>query len=114
MSVRTVGETIIFTAPVYLDFPISGGDKRYQAFENYDFYITPGRDLSVPNQLSWLRYGPLPAWADGAASIMHLVSWRIESWQAMPADLRAYVEAEQPQWREPPKDLADIRRLQSG
>jgi hypothetical protein len=113
MSVRTVGDTHIFSAPVFLDFPIPGGERRYQAFENYDFYITPNKGLREPNQLSWLRYGPLPAWADAAPSIMHLVTWRIDTWGNVPSDLRAYVEQEQPLWQAPPADLAEIRRLQA-
>lgn len=114
MAVRKVGDSYVFTAPVYLDFPIPGGDKRYQAFENYDFFVNTDGRTKEPHQLSWLRHGPLGAWADGADSIMHLVTWRVEQWKDIPADLRTYIEQEQPLWRNPPKDLAEIRRLQEG
>jgi hypothetical protein len=114
MSVRKVGDTYVFTAPVYLDFPIPGGDKRYQAFENYDFFVNTDGRAKEPHQLSWLRHGPLGAWADGADSIMHLVTWRVEKWADIPADLRGYIEKEQPLWRNPPKDLAEVRSLQDG
>lgn len=114
MSVRRVGDSVIYTAPVYLDFPISGGDQRYEAFENYDFVITPERGLSEPHLLSWVRTGPMPPWANGAPSVMHLITWRMESFAELPADLRAYIEAEQPLWRAPPADLAEIRALQGG
>jgi Protein of unknown function (DUF1838) len=114
MTARKVGDTYVFTAPVYLDFPIPGGDKRYQAFENYDFFVNTDGRAKEPHQLSWLRHGPLGAWADGADSIMHLVTWRVERWEDIAADLRGYIEREQPLWRNPPKDLAEIRRLQEG
>ncbi len=114
MTARKVGDTYVFTAPVYLDFPIPGGEKRYQAFENYDFFVNTNGRAKEPHQLSWLRHGPLGAWADGADSIMHLVTWRVERWEDIAADLRRYIEKEQPLWRNPPKDLVEIRRLQEG
>lgn len=112
MSARKVGDTYVFTAPVYLDFPIPGGERRYQAFENYDFFVNTDGRAKEPHQLSWLRYGPLGDWADGMESIMHLVTWRVERWADIPANLRGYIESEHPLWRSPPKDLAEIRQLQ--
>lgn len=114
MSVRRVGDSFVFSAPVYLDFPIPGGEARYQAFENYDFVVTPARGLVEPHLLSWLRTGPMPPWAQGRPSVMHLVTWRMDAFAELPEDLRAYIEAEQPLWRAPPADLAEIRTLQAG
>ncbi|MEM7781179.1 MAG: hypothetical protein AAF697_12385 [Pseudomonadota bacterium] len=116
ISMRMLGETAVFTAPVYLDFPMGPpGDPnvpRYQAFENYDFFFQPEGSVSEPNQLSWVRYGPAPEWAGGVPSIMHLVTWRTESFEEVPETLREYILADAPLWREPPEDLADVRRLQ--
>ena len=42
------------------------------------------------------------------------MTWRVERWEDIAADLRSYIEKEQPLWRNPPKDLAEIRRLQEG
>ena len=111
ISVRTLGDATVFTAPVYLDFPIGPG-KRYQAFENYDFFIQPKGKVKVPHQLSWLRYGNAPDWAGGGLTIMHLVTWRIDRYQDVPATLREYIESDAPLWKAPPADLADIRKLQ--
>jgi hypothetical protein len=43
---------------------------------------------------------------------MHLVTWRVDSFEGVPRGLRDYIAADAPQWRGPPTDLADIRRLQ--
>jgi hypothetical protein len=111
ISVRMLGDTAVFTAPVYLDFPLPNG-KKYQAFENYDFFIQPKGKVKVPHQLSWLRYGDAPAWAGGGPTIMHLVTWRIDRYEDVPETLRRYIETDAPLWKAPPVDLADIRRLQ--
>ena len=105
-----VGDAVVFTAPVYLDFPIPGTEARYQAFENYDFFIHA--DASLPNQLSWLRYGACPRWSGGQPCIMHLVTWRVDSFDDVPASLREWIEEEAPLWQQPPADLDEIRALQ--
>lgn len=115
IEVRMVGDTLAFTAPVFLDFAIPGTERRYQAWENYDFLIQPqAAGVAEPHQLSWARFGPAPAFMGGAPSIMRLTTWRVERYEDVPAELRAFVEAEMPLWKAPPTDLADIRRLQQG
>lgn len=111
---RLLGDTAVYTAPVYLDFPIPGSGARYQAFENYDFFVQPETAVSEPHQLSWVRYGPAPRWAGGADVIMHMITWRIDDFADIPEGLRSHIEAEAPLWREPPADLAEIRALQAG
>jgi hypothetical protein len=54
----------------------------------------------------------MPAWAGGRSSVMHLVTWRMQSFEELPGDLRAYIQSEYPLWQAPPVDLAEIRRLQ--
>ncbi|SIN84201.1 Protein of unknown function [Parasphingorhabdus marina DSM 22363] len=116
ITVRMIGDTAVFTAPIYLDFPVGppkdGIVSRYQAFENYDFFVQPAGSVSRPHQLSWVRYGAAPPWAGGGPSIMHLVTWRVDSFAAVPDSLRSYIVAEAPLWQNPPDNLAEIRRLQ--
>lgn len=114
ITVRQVGDLELYTAPLFLDFPIPGTDKRYQTFENYDFVIP--QDQSKPGMITFMRYGPLPEWAqkDGITQgAMHMTTWRIADYDDVPKSLRDYVETDAPLWMEPPKDLADIRRLQA-
>ncbi len=108
---RRVGETLVFTAPLFLDFPTPSGE-RYQAFENYDFFVHPrSSGLTHPYQISWLRYGDLPG-GDGK-SIMHMVAWRVDRYADLPESIRGYLESDAGRlWKEPPRDLAEIRRLQ--
>lgn len=107
---RRIGNTLAFSAPLFLDFPGPGG-TRLQAFENYDFFVHPqAAGLRHPYQISWLRYGDLPAGIGKA--VMHLVAWRVDRYQELPASMRDYLERDARLWREPPQDLAEIRRLQ--
>ncbi len=110
---RRMGESWAFTAPVFLDFSLPSGE-RYEAWENYDFFIHPEGGLSQRHQMSWQRYGDLPDWAGGGKAIYHLLSWRVDSVGALPAGLRNWAEQEKPMWLMPPASLAEIRALQQG
>ena len=114
MSYRRLGDTDVFTAPVFIDFPIPGTERRIQAWENYDFFIHPEGAVEEPHQLSWARVGQLPPWAGGGDAVMHLITWRIEDYADVPESLRSYIEAEAPLWMNPPADLEEIRALQAG
>lgn len=112
MAHRRLGPVRIFTAPLFLDLPLPGGG-RMQAFENYDFAADP----SLPPAswvLSWIRTGAVPPALGGGEGVMHLVTRRFERFEDLPDGLRAHVSAKAPLWRDPPADLAEIRRLQAG
>jgi hypothetical protein len=110
MQVRRVRGDYVFTAPLFLDFPVPGAE-RYQAFENYDFIVSgkPGADPAT-HRLSWLRYGDLPG---AGRTVMHLVSWRVERYADLPAPMREYLESRARLWMQPPADIAEIRALQA-
>lgn len=112
MSARRVADTLVVTAPVYLDFPIPNTDRRIDAFENYDFFFHPEDSVAEPHQLAWVRYGDLPAWAGGGKGIYHLVTWRADGWDEIPDALRAYIEENYALWTEPPASLEEVRALQ--
>ena len=114
MITRRIGDdTLAVTAPVFLDFPLPGG-QRYQAWENYDFFLHTGGGVSEPHQMSWQRYGALPRWAGAGHAIYHLLSWRVESQDEFPPDLLEWAQREMPAWLEPPADLDEVRALQAG
>ena len=110
---RKLGDTYIYNAQVYLDFPLPSG-KQYQAWENYDFFINPEGSIEEPHQMTWQRYGSLPSWAGSGRVIIHLHSWRVESHDEFNPKLLEWAKAEKPEWLSPPKDLAEIRALQKG
>lgn len=113
MRVRSLGDdTMAVTASVFLDFPLPNG-ARYEAWENYDFFLHKDT-VSEPHQMSWQRYGALPAWAGEGKAIYHLLSWRVESVDEFPTALLEWAQAEKPMWLKPPSNLAEIRALQNG
>jgi len=110
---RKLGDTYVFNAQVFLDIPLPG-DRKYQAWENYDFFIHPEGSVEEPHQMTWQRYGNLGAWAGGGPAITRLHSWRVDSLEEFPAQLLAWAKKEKPNWLNPPKDLAEIEALQKG
>ncbi|MEL6687564.1 MAG: hypothetical protein AAFP97_08075 [Pseudomonadota bacterium] len=113
ITVRQVGELSLYTAPLFLDFPLPNG-TQYVTFENYDFII-PDEAEDGPAAITFMRYGPLPKFAikdEKTMGAMHMQTWRIEDYEDVPETLRSYVEADAPLWMEPPADLAEIRRIQ--
>lgn len=114
MSWRWMGkDTLAITAPVFLDFPLPNG-ARYEAWENYDFFIHRAGTNAEPHQMAWQRYGALPPFLGRGQGIYHLLSWRVESNADLPPRLRAWAEREKPMWLNPPRDIAEIRALQAG
>jgi hypothetical protein len=112
---RKMGESYIYNAQVYLDFPLPTG-KQYQAWENYDFFIHPEGSVDEPHQMAWQRYGALPPWAGmpDKKAIIQLHSWRVESHDEFPEKLLAWAKENKPKWLNPPKDIAEVRALQKG
>ncbi len=114
MTWRWIGkDTLAITAPVFLDFALPGG-ARYEAWENYDFFIHRAGTTDEPHQMAWQRYGALPPFAGKGQAIYHLLSWRVDSNAKLPAKLRDWAAREKPMWLNPPKDIAEIRALQQG
>lgn len=114
MTWRWMGrDTLAITAPVFLDFPLPNG-TRYEAWENYDFFIHRKGTNAEPYQMAWQRYGALPPFAGKGQAIYHLLSWRVDSNAQLPEKLREWAAREKPMWLDPPRDIAEIRALQKG
>jgi len=109
MAARRLGDAAVFSAPLFLNFETPRG--KYEAFEHYDFFIQPD-GVARPNQLSWVRYGDLPPFLGPGRTIVHLVSWRVDSFEELPATIREYAEKDARLWLEPPTDMEEIRKLQ--
>ena len=110
---RKLGDTYIYNAQVYLDFPLPGG-KQYQAWENYDFFIHPEGTVEEPHQMTWQRYGKMPAWAGGGPAIIRLHSWRVEETSEFDPLLLSWAKAEKEGWLQPPANMAEVRAIQKG
>ena len=111
-KVRRFGETIVFSSPLFLDYAMPDGG-RYQAYENYDFLLHPkATETQEKYQLSWNRFADRAPWAGKGRVMMQMVGWRVDSFAELPDELRTYIEKEAPMWKQPPRDLAEIRELQ--
>ena len=112
ITVRKTGETFIWTAPVFLDFTTPRG--KYEAYENYDFFYTPSlKTTKEKYQLTWERYGDIPAAIGGGKGIIHLVCYRVDRIEDLPSDVfKRYLKEKAPMWLNPPKDLAEIAEMQ--
>ena len=98
---------------MFLDFPLPNGG-RYEAWENYDFFIHRPGTNDEPYQMAWQRYGAprRRLRARGRQSIT-LLSWRVDSNAGLPKRLREWAEKEKPMWLNPPRDLDEIPRAPS-
>lgn len=110
---QKLADSYLYNAQVYLDFPLPSG-SQYQAWENYDFFFHPEGSVGEPHQMTWQRYGKLPAWAGGAESITRLTSWRVESHAEFPEKLLEWAKADKPNWLTPPANVEEVRALQKG
>lgn len=109
ITARRLGDTAVFSAPLFLNLETPRGP--YQAFEHYDFFIQPEK-VGQPYQLSWIRYGDMPPFLGGGKAIIHLVAWRVDSFEELPATIRDWVKENAPLWLAPPKSIDEIRELQ--
>lgn len=102
--VRKFGDVLVFSAPLFLNFP------SYKAYENYDFFIQP---KSQPKyQLSWNKRGNLAPFFGGGDSVFQLVSYRLDKYSDLPKTMRDALESDGRLWMNPPKDLKEIEELQ--
>ncbi|GBG73817.1 hypothetical protein CBR_g17155 [Chara braunii] len=115
VSVRHMqGSTkLVFTCPVFLNLQTVKGN--YMAYENYDYFMDkldgPGNE-DGGSHCSMVRIGSTPPFAELA--VMHLVGWRLDSFDDLPETIKSFIMSEDPMWREAPSDLDDIRRMQRG
>lgn len=109
-TARKMGNSYVFTAPVFLNMETPRG--KYEAYENYDFYVFPEESkLEHRYQLSWVRYGDLPPFA-GGKGIIQLVCYRVDNFEDLPNPLRDYIKKEAKLWLKPPQNLEEIAELQ--
>lgn len=81
-----------------------------------NFIICEGACGSSPRH-QWMQAGisPLAPWAGGDGrkmAYMFMSGARFENYSDLPQQLRSVIEAQYPQWREPPRDLEEIKAIQ--
>jgi hypothetical protein len=107
-SVRRVGETVVYSAPMFLNIETPRG--KYEAYENYDFFLHAKENPRY--QLAWNRFADRAPWAGTGRVMLQMIGWRVDRFENLPGTIRTYVEKEAPLWKEPPRDMDEIRELQ--
>jgi hypothetical protein len=98
-SAKTIDGVQYFNYAVFID---RGTGK----FENSDFYVQPGDDLSEQERYQhvWVSYGVGPIMSSA-------VAWRYSSFDAMPEAITQIVREEAPLWLKPPETMQEIAEL---
>lgn len=106
-TARMVGETAVFSAPNFRGLPDGTG-----SFEMYEFWVPRVPGGANPHStltLTLVNWHPI---GEGRPVYTHRTTWRVEAYEDLPASLREYIDSRAPLYREPPRDLAEIDRLQ--
>lgn len=107
MVAKKIGDVTVFSAPNYRARPDGTG-----SYEMYEFWVQPKeKNISPSTQLTLTLVNWHPI-GNGKPVYTHRTSWRLERYEDMPQSLRDYIEASAPLYKEPPKDMAEIERLQ--
>ncbi len=107
MEARRVGDVVVFSAPNARKAADGTG-----SFEMYEFWVTPRRAKLRPSAtltLTLVNWHPI---GQGKPVYTHRTSWRVDRYADLPASIREYIETKAPLYREPPRDFAEIERLQ--
>ena len=107
-EVRTMGGLTTMTTPV----PINS--RVVQAWEKYDFLMMPEGGPAPRYQSVWGKYTPNFSWMGEGFSTMYMWSYRYDTYESMPQSIRTVIENEpgMMMWKEPPRDMAEIKELQ--
>ena len=107
-EVRKIGDLTVFTMPVLINSP------AMQAWEKYDFLVLPEGSAEPRYQIVWAKYGPNFPWMDPGFNTQHAWLYRYDSYEDLPQSVRTIIETVPGAdlWRDPPKDLDEIRALQ--
>jgi len=102
----------VYTTPVNYTMPVSEDDADWQpVWETYDV-IERIENGEVRHDGLWAGTFPLPAFMGGGRSTMHAYFHRYDRYTDLPESIRSFVDEHAPMWKEPPKNMDEIRELQ--
>jgi hypothetical protein len=107
MDARRVGDVAVFSAPNARASADGTG-----SYEMYEFWVQPRGSKVQPSTtltLTLVNWHPI---GRGKPVYTHRTSWRVDRYEDLPASLRQWIDAKAPLYREPPRDMAEIERLQ--
>eukprot|EP00897_Mesotaenium_endlicherianum_P007801 jgi/Mesen1/7049/ME000369S06369 len=99
MSVRHMQNTtrMVYSCPVFVDIQSPAGG--FEAYENHDYFVDKAEGGESAH-CSTVRVGCLPPFAE--KTVMHLVGWRLDSFDLLPPSIQDYVAAQGSSWQEAP------------
>jgi hypothetical protein len=108
---RRLGTTLVVSTPLFLNRETPRG--KYEAYENYDFILRVSETTPRERyQMTWNRFADLPAFLGPGRAMLQMVGWRVDAFEDLPSTIRECILQDAPMWKEPPKDLDEIRTLQ--
>lgn len=111
-EIQKFDDMTVYTTPVNYEMPMDeNGDTWKPVWETYDF-IERRRNGDIHYDGLWSGSFPMPPGMGDGRSSMHAYFHRYERYADLPESIRSFVEEYAPTWKEPPKDLDEIRELQ--
>lgn len=104
---------LAFQCPVFIDVETPMGS--YQAWENYDYTHDITYPEGQPSICVWARQGSNPPFVENGKGVMRSRAHRVDCYADVPESIRTLVEGKDGEFqlfRHPPKDMAEIERLQ--
>ena len=104
---------LAFQCPVFIDVETPIG--AYQAWENYDYTHDITYPEGQPSICVWARQGSNPPFVENGKGVMRSRAHRVDRYEDVPDSIRELVEGDGGEYqlfRHPPKDMAEIERLQ--
>jgi hypothetical protein len=133
---RDVGRNqMMINVPVFLDVPVpsssssgtgngddggvggSGdGQRRYRAWEFYDYNVDPSFPPDRPPTAVWCRQGSVPPFFDvnNTNAVLRFSGHRVDKYEELPRRMRDEVEKYHPHFVGPPLDLEEAMRQAEG
>ncbi|MEC7804614.1 MAG: twin-arginine translocation signal domain-containing protein [Pseudomonadota bacterium] len=102
----------VFTTPVNYQIPPGAMSPTPEpVWETYDF-IERSHHGGVKYNCLWAGSFPLPPFMGGGRASMHAYFKRYDRFRELPASIRDFVEEHAQLWKEPPRNIEEIRELQ--
>ena len=102
---------LAFQCPVFIDVETPMGS--YQAWENYDYTHDISFPEGQPPICVWARQGAAAPFVENGKGVMRSRAYRVEDYDHLPESVRNLVETDEyGLFRNPPKDMAEVERLQ--
>jgi len=108
---RRLGPDLVVSTPLFLNRETPRG--KYEAYENYDFFLRAAeQEPRRRYQMAWNRFADQPAFLGPGRAMLQMIGWRVDRFDDLPSTIRDCIVQDAPMWKEPPKDLDEIRALQ--